>query len=180
MKGRMDGGQQLGLLEQIYNSFSTTKAKMLRYIVQVLGLASLNIAVSQPDCKAIPVTNNWPSDTEWSKLNSTLSGRLLKPSPPGAVCHPDQPTFNLLACPAVLVGWQASAWHADNPVSSPENEWNNDTCLPFPTDPCSGEGYPIYVVNATCAEDVKKGVDFARQNHIRLIVKGTGHDYMGR
>jgi FAD/FMN-containing dehydrogenase len=65
-------------------------------------------------------------------------------------------------------------------VSTIQNNWNNDTCLPYPTDPCSGEGYPIYVVNATSAEDVKKGVDFARENNVRLIVKGTGHDYLGR
>jgi len=35
-------------------------------------------------------------------------------------------------------------------------------------------------VNATCKEDVKRGVDFARENDVRLIVKATGHDYLGR
>jgi len=29
-------------------------------------------------------------------------------------------------------------------------------------------------------EDVKAGVDFARERNVRLIVKGTGHDYLGR
>ncbi len=61
-----------------------------------------------------------------------------------------------------------------------ENNWVNDSCLPIPTVACTGEGYPIYVVNATCAEDVKKGVDFARENNVRLVVKGTGVDYLGR
>jgi hypothetical protein len=102
------------------------------------------------------------------------------PPPPGAVCHPNQPTYNPAACPAVQAGWLTTIWHTDNPVSSIENNWNNDTCLPYPTVPCSGEGYPVYVVNATSAEDVKKGVDFARENNVRLIVKGTGHDYLGR
>jgi hypothetical protein len=60
-----------------------------------------------------------------------------------------------------------------------ENNWNNDTCLPNAT-VCSGEGYPIYVINGICANDVKKGIDFARSKNIRLIVKGTGHDYLGR
>jgi hypothetical protein len=36
------------------------------------------------------------------------------------------------------------------------------------------------VVNATTAEHVKAVVDFARNNNIRLIVKGTGRDYLGR
>lgn len=38
----------------------------------------------------------------------------------------------------------------------------------------------MYVVNATCASDVKKGVDFARRHGVRLVVEGTGHDYLGR
>ena len=117
---------------------------------------------------------------EWAALNHSLSGRLLKPSPPGAVCHPNQPTFNIAACPAVEAGWLTTAWHSDNPISVPENNWVNDTCLPNPLGPCSGEGYPIYVVNATCAEDVKKGIDFAKEKNVRLVVKGTGHDYLGR
>jgi hypothetical protein len=76
--------------------------------------------------------------------------------------------------------WLTSVYHTKNPLSSLHNNWNNDTCLPYPADPCSGKGYPIYVVNATCAEDVKQGIDFAREKNVRLIVKGTGHDYLGR
>jgi hypothetical protein len=60
------------------------------------------------------------------------------------------------------------------------NNWNNDSCLPDFADPCSGKGYSVYVINATCVDDVKKGVDFARNNNVRLIVKGMGHDYLGR
>lgn len=134
----------------------------------------------EPKCKAAPNSHSWPSQHEWVSLNRSLSGRLLKPPPPGAVCHPGQPTYNAAACPSVQAGWLTSIYHSDDPVSTIQNNWNNDTCLPYPTDPCSGEGYPIYVVNATSAEDVKKGVDFARENNVRLIVKGTGHDYLGR
>jgi FAD/FMN-containing dehydrogenase len=41
-------------------------------------------------------------------------------------------------------------------------------------------GYPVYVVNATTPEHVAMGVNFAAANNIRLIVKATGHDYLGR
>jgi len=155
---------------------------MLNHVIQFLSLTALSYAKSNssPQCKAVPGSPSWPSDDAWTRLNHTLSGKLLHPSPPGAVCHPSQPTFNALACPAVQAGWLTTAWHADDPVSSQVNNWNNDTCLPIPTLPCSGEGYPVYVINATCAEDVKKGVDFARQKGVRLVVKGTGHDYLGR
>ncbi|KAF8855701.1 FAD-binding domain-containing protein [Acephala macrosclerotiorum] len=135
---------------------------------------------SHANCKAAPGSANWPSDIQWAQLNTSLSGRLLAPTPPGAVCHPTQSSFNPIQCASVQTGWLTSAWHADNPVSTIENNWNNDTCIPLPTFPCSGEGYPVYVVNATCSEDVKKGVDFAREKGVRLVVKGTGHDYLGR
>jgi hypothetical protein len=157
---------------------SSTKTAMLCYVLQLLGLTVSSLAHSQ--CKATPGSYNWPSDVEWAKLNTSLSGRLLKPLPPGAVCHESQPIFDAALCPSVAAAWKTSAFHANNPVGTICNNFNNDTCLPVPTDPCSGQGYPIYVVNATCAEDVKQGVDFARENNIRLIVKGTGHDYLGR
>jgi hypothetical protein len=153
---------------------------MAPLIQQILGLTAAWIFNTNSQCKSSPGSKGWPTDSEWSAFNNTLSGQLIKPVPPGAVCHPNQPTFNLAACPAVQSGWLKTTWHADNPVSVPENNWTNDTCLPIPGAPCSGEGYPIYVVNATSADDVKRGVDFAREHKIRLIVKGTGHDYLGR
>jgi hypothetical protein len=152
---------------------------MWTFLVQALNVVTAWNPL-HPKCKATPGSPDWPSTASWSALNDSLSGRLLKPAPPGAVCHPTQPTYSPAACPAVQAGWATTIWHTDNPVSSIQNNWNNDTCLPIPTVPCSGEGYPVYVVNATCAEDVKKGVDFARKNNVRLIVKGTGHDYLGR
>ncbi|KAH6684650.1 hypothetical protein B0J14DRAFT_527517 [Halenospora varia] len=153
---------------------------MYLYLLQFLGLTSTLQTSSRQQCKAAPWSRDWPHDFEWTKLNQTLSGRLIKPIPPGSVCHPDQSSFDSTTCPVVQAGWKTSAWHANNPVSSVNDNWNNDTCLPISTAPCSGEGYPVYVINATCAEDVKKGVDFAKRKNIRLIVKGTGHDYLGR
>jgi len=155
-----------------------TSLSMLTYAFQILSLASA--FNHTPRCKATPGTKSWPSVDEWASLNRSLSGHLIKTTPPGAVCHPTQPTFNALACPSVQAGWLTTKWHTDDPVSSVANNWNNNTCLPVPTLPCSGDGYPVYVVNATRPEYVKRGVDFARKHQIRLVVKGTGHDFLGR
>jgi hypothetical protein len=57
---------------------------------------------------------------------------------------------------------------------------NNDSCLPDTAKPCNGLGYPVYVVNATSANDVKLAIDFARKNNVRLNVKASGHDYLRR
>lgn len=155
------------------------KSAMFLSLLQFLGYAS-SLSSPRPLCKSTPSSKDWPSDRDWARLNSSISGHLIKTIPPGAVCHPDQASFDALACPSVTAGWQTSIWHTNDPVSSLHDNWNNDTCLPNPLAPCSGAGYPVYVVNATSAEDVKKGIEFAGKNNIRLIVKGTGHDYLGR
>ena len=150
------------------------------FAVQFFTIATAWSIPPHPRCKALPKSPDWPNEAAWTALNSSLCGRLIKSVPPGAVCHPEQATYNAITCPAVQAGFLTSIWHSNDPVSSIVNNWNNDTCLPYPTVPCSGEGYPVYVVNASSKEDVKAGVDFARQWNVRLIVKGTGHDYLGR
>ncbi|KND91631.1 6-hydroxy-D-nicotine oxidase [Tolypocladium ophioglossoides CBS 100239] len=131
-------------------------------------------------CRAYPGSHDWPSNAVWKGLNETLGGRLLAPAPPGAVCHPGQPTYNADQCPNVKAGWSSYDWHTDNPVSVMWDQFANYTCLPDPKGPCSGQGYPPYVVNATTAEHVKHGIEFARKHNIRINVKNTGHDYLGR
>ena len=145
-----------------------------------LLLLAVEALASHDACKAVPGSTSWPRHSAWQALNRTLSGRLLAPSPPAAVCHPDQPTFNQSSCAYVTSAWQNSTFHADNPISVEFENWNNDSCIPDPSAPCSGEGYPVYVVNATTAEDVRAGIKFAGENNVRLIVKGSGHDYLGR
>ena len=39
---------------------------------------------------------------------------------------------------------------------------------------------PTRYVDAQSVEDVKKTLQFASDNNLRLVVKNTGHDYTGR
>lgn len=151
---------------------------MISLLLQLLTVAN----AGQPSryCKASPGSPSWPSTFKWNALNSSISGRLLKPAPPGAVCHPDQLTYNAALCDVATAEWTTVDWYAEDPISSAWPFWNNDSCLPFLPTPCSGEGFPVYAINATCALDVKHGVDFARENDVRIVVKATGHDYLGR
>ena len=145
-----------------------------------LALAAL-AGPSGSQCKAVPGTTSWPSASAWDALNTTLCGNLIAPTPPGAVCHPDQPSYNNATCAVVANLWTTSwTFHSEDPVSVGENNWSNDTCLPYSKDPCNGVGYPVYVVNASQPEHVQAGVNFARESNVRLIVKGTGHDFRGR
>ncbi|KAK4449569.1 FAD-binding domain-protein [Podospora aff. communis PSN243] len=156
---------------------------MTTFTLLLLSLPLLTLAQTPnpPNCKSHPYLPTWPSPSLWSTLNTTLSGRLLSPSPPGAPCHPSHPTlYSPTLCPALQTAWFTEAFHTSDPVSSYWNNFNNDSCLPDPRAPCTGAGYPVYVINATSAADVKAGVDFAREHGVRLIVKNSGHDFVGR
>ena len=157
-------------------SLPTTSFVLL--IVQLLIV--VNAGQPSPSCKASPGSPTWPSLSEWHALNSSISGRLLQPIPPGAVCHPGQPTYNPALCPKVYAEFFTVDFYAGDPITDAWPGWNNDSCLPWLPAPCSDAAFPVYAVNATCKEDVKKGVDFAREHNVRLVVKATGHDYLGR
>ena len=81
-------------------------------------------------CKSIPGSPGWPSLAEWQKLNKSLSYQLLKPLPPAAPCHADQPNFNSQTCAYIQSQWSAGQFHADDPISTDSNNFNNDSCLP--------------------------------------------------
>jgi hypothetical protein len=158
----------------------TKPSKVMLSLFKFLILGAISFTSVNAECKVIPGSAGWPSCADWDALNQTLGGQLIKPTPPGAVCHSDQPTYNNATCAVIAQQWSNYTFHADNPVSTDWDNANNDTCLPDPAQPCSPIGYPVYVVNATTPEHVAMGVNFAAANNIRLIVKATGHDYLGR
>lgn len=149
---------------------------MYRSLV-ALGLASGVVCRSTESCKPVFDSPDWPPATAWDRLNETVSGRLVAPTPPGAACHSDQPEYNNASCAVITTQWANTSFHAANPVSA---DYNDLTCLPEDGQPCSPAGYPRYVVEASNSRDVQHAVSFAAETGIRLIVKGTGHDFLGR
>lgn len=45
---------------------------------------------------------------------------------------------------------------------------------------CDLGNVPVYTINATKADHVAAGIRFAKENNVRLVVKNTGHDIVGR
>ncbi|PWI69532.1 hypothetical protein PCL_01179 [Purpureocillium lilacinum] len=154
----------------------------MRIPLLLASLVALSGATRPPNksCKAHPSNADWPSADDWARLNKALDGRLIKPTPPAAACHPGQPGHDPKRCAEVKKAWETTEFHCGNPVSVLLDQFTNYTCLPDAAYPCTGDGYPAYVINATTARHIKLGVDFARQKNVRLVVKGTGHDYLGR
>ena len=146
-------------------------------LLVLVVLATQTLFASASQCKPLPGDAGWPSLSAWQSLNSSVSGRLAATVPPGAVCHSNQPTYNAAACATVSSQWTNTTFHASNPFSA---DYNDLTCRPDASAPCSAAGYPAYVIEAASTADVQAGVQFAKSTGVRLSIKGTGHDYPGR
>lgn len=114
-----------------------------------------------------PSQSCWPSDLEWSNFASVLTGKLSKPKFPIAACfhQPDseaclrqikmiQNPFFLQSDPGALESQgYLDAWHGHASA---------------------------YAVEAANSKDIAAAVNFAREHNIKLVIKGAGHDYLGR
>ncbi|RDK43383.1 FAD/FMN-containing dehydrogenase [Aspergillus phoenicis ATCC 13157] len=152
-----------------------------------LILAASGVA-SALDCKCSPSDSCWPSTDQWTSLNQTVSGRLIRAVPAASVCYPNEPNYNPAACTSVLGNWTTSKFHASDPVSVDDPVWSNNSCNPIYPDGtsitgnvhaeqegCSIGNYPVYVINATDASHIQAGLQFAKKWNLRLNIKNTGH-----
>ena len=158
----------------------------LPHLVPLIAIpAALIPAAESRTCKAVPGSSNWPSQDSWHSLNSSVGGALLAPLPPAIVCDHTRPRiYNQASCAAVGTEWQNASFHYQDPVSLDWPNWQNDSCLPTAifskNTQCNTSPFPHYVVNATNEKQVAAAVKFAAKTGVRLSVKGTGHDFLGR
>ncbi len=73
------------------------------------------------------------------------------------------------ACLAAKANIGNPFWIGDQAAGTQVSGWYN-AWLPEPS---------AYAIKARSTADVVKGVDFARENNLRVVVKGAGHSYLG-
>lgn len=56
--------------------------------------------------------------------------------------------------------------------------FQNQSCDPFTpySQKCDLGNYAVYSINVTGPEDVARGIQFAKTNNVRLVIKNTGHE----
>lgn len=45
---------------------------------------------------------------------------------------------------------------------------------------CTQGGFPIYAVNVSSVSHIQLAINFARNANLRLVIKNTGHCYLGK
>ncbi len=113
-----------------------------------------------------PGDPGWPLATQWDQLKHEVGGRLLKLESPFANCA-TSPSDSV--CADALKHLDNPFALGDNPALTQTSGWA-DAWTSQPS---------AYVVAAESTADVVAAVNFARQHHLRLVVKGGGHSYQG-
>jgi hypothetical protein len=127
---------------------------------------------SGTSCRAFPGGPDWPLDDEWSQLNRTLGGALLKPIPLGTVCYPG-PLQDTDKCRFLVRNGSMDRVFINDPLTV-LTEWTEGSTCPATfnaTGNCTQGGYPEYVVNVTTVKQIQIAVNFARNKNLRLVIK---------
>ena len=108
----------------------------------------------------------WPSEADWDRLRRDVEGRLFKVQSPLAPCLevPSSPN-----CAQILKELKNPYYLGDEVGLTQTLGWIGGwTSRPS-----------AYAVAAQTTNDVVAAVNFARENNLRLVVKGGGHSYQG-
>ncbi|KAH8820157.1 putative FAD-dependent isoamyl alcohol oxidase [Xylogone sp. PMI_703] len=136
-----------------------------------------------PSCRYIPTDVGWPNPHVWAQLNRTVGGRLIATIPQASVCHL-QPysDYDAAECEVLRNGWDMAQTFELKPAEIMNPYFQNQSCDPFtPTlRPCRLGQYASYSINVTGPLDIIAGLKFAQDNNVRLVIKNTGHDYLGK
>ncbi|KAI9452284.1 FAD-binding domain-containing protein [Lactarius psammicola] len=134
------------------------------------------VQVVHARCRNQPGDPGYPTAANWSALNDTISGRLLRVVPSVEACRG-------LGCTEAQ--WASGIFRQTIPGAMNAYNWEQDytppaeLCLLNGT-ACAQGDVPLYAVNATTAQHIQAGVRFAQAHDLRVVIKSSGHDYLGR
>ncbi|KIK55609.1 hypothetical protein GYMLUDRAFT_175341 [Collybiopsis luxurians FD-317 M1] len=169
-------------------------SKLANFLAQVFLLGFISSVrgvndTSSSRCRCLyPDSSCWPSDADFASLASQVSQPLIYPVPPESACYPaSNPSGN---CAEVIANIFDGNWRSNQ--SGSMQSPNFETFI-FPNGsisacflntslgvPCQQGNVPPVGVDARTAEDIQAAVAFAEKWNLRVVVKSTGHDYLGR
>lgn len=122
---------------------------------------------SLPMRRVRPSDPGWPSQEAWKRLKDAVGGNLIKVDFPLTPCMASSPAGG--DCKALFEDLKNPYYIGDNPGVTQTLGWVDG----WTTKPS------VYAVAARNGEDIAAAVNFARENNLRLVVKGGGHSYQG-
>ena len=143
-----------------------------RALLKRLGLAGLtalsprSVLATKPFRRRRPSDSDWPPQAAWKRLNDEVEGSLIPVEFPIEACIHDTDSA---ACKNLIANIKNPYFVGDQPGLTQTLGWV-DAWFTKPS---------VYAVAAKNANHVAAAIKFARENDLRLVVKGGGHSYQG-
>src|SRR5579864_3515615 len=134
--------------------------------VSLLGLWPRRVFAKSPIHRVRPSDSAWPSKDAWKRLNDAVGGNLIAVASPINACLSSPQSAD---CQTLFTNLKNPYYIGDNPGVTQTLGWVDA----WATKPS------VYAVAARNADNVAAAVNFARENSLRLVVKGGGHSYQG-
>ena len=140
--------------------------------MQASGAASLSRlwpqgALASPAIRRVrPSDPGWPSKEAWKRLNNAVDGNLIQVDSPLNACRSSLQSTD---CKTLFANLKNPYYIGDNPGITQTLGWVGA----WATKPS------VYAVAARNADEIAAAVNFARENNLRLVIKGGGHSYQG-
>ncbi len=132
----------------------------------MLTIMPRGVRAAAPSSRCRPGDAAWPSKTAWKQLNETVGGNLIPVDFPIALLQKDPDSD---AAKQLWRNLKNPYFIGDNPGLTETLGWVDA----WDTKPS------VYAVAARNAQDIAAAVNFARENNLRLAIKGGGHSYQG-
>ena len=137
------------------------------FLLRARGFAAPQPGAAAPAARTRRGDPGWPSAARWDELRARTAGRLIEVRSPLEACRPAQGDA---ACRALFRELKNPYFIGEQVGLTQTTGWV-DAWTFAPS---------VYAVAAETSADVAAAVNFARDNNLRLVVKGGGHSYLGR
>jgi FAD/FMN-containing dehydrogenase len=132
----------------------------------LLGLCRRGLFANSLSRRVRPSDPAWPSKEAWKRLNGAVGGNLIRVDFPINACISSPQGAD---CRTLFANLKNPYYIGDNPGITQTLGWV-DAWVTKPS---------VYAVAARNASDIAATVNFARENNLRLVIKGGGHSYQG-
>ncbi|PGH18547.1 hypothetical protein AJ79_00326 [Helicocarpus griseus UAMH5409] len=134
-----------------------------------------------PLCKPVPGDFEYPPQDVWDRVKAVSGNKLIVSVPQASSCYHGE-HFDAAHCGYLTERWQDPYLQTEDPIEvlAPAVQGNTCQVTSNPQGSCTLGGYPSYVANVSAVSDIQMAVNFARNMGLRLVVKNTGHDFLGK
>ncbi|KAJ7158098.1 FAD-binding domain-containing protein [Mycena filopes] len=144
-----------------------------------LLLSVLSRANAKPRCRNVPGSAEFPDILAWNALNASISGRLVAVIPSAKFCA-------TRAGGCTDAEWASGLFRSEIPGAMNQPNWEQGYDLTPPSlcylngTTCGQGDDPLYSVEAETVADIQAAIKFAATHNLRVAIKSSGHDYLGR